>query len=286
MAGDFESDESALRRAIEAAPADDAPWLVYADWLQEHNRDAEATALRQFLPDVQAAVRAGRDVASVMKLVAGQGPVTSRWGLPVAPPARRPYPRREPRASAAAGRLGDPPVPPMAIAFLGSLVLGLLALGIDKGPPRQPADRFGGDARLVKEALAKAREFPKAADNRVAVQRVRSPDDVPPPQAPVSAKPWISDELIGHNFRLEDDRSVLAFTFEADGVARIRQGLKDVFVMSGEGRWWIDGGGDLNVTGSDGRLLFVLTKTKTDGVRYEVTRGGRSEVFRREQAAQ
>lgn len=40
------TDEQALLAAIAAAPFDDAPRLVYADWLQEHGADAEAEYVR------------------------------------------------------------------------------------------------------------------------------------------------------------------------------------------------------------------------------------------------
>jgi uncharacterized protein (TIGR02996 family) len=36
------SDEDALLAAVRAAPADDAPRLVYADWLDEHGRHEQA----------------------------------------------------------------------------------------------------------------------------------------------------------------------------------------------------------------------------------------------------
>ena len=40
------TDESALLAAIRAAPADDAPRLVYADWLDEHGRPEQAEFIR------------------------------------------------------------------------------------------------------------------------------------------------------------------------------------------------------------------------------------------------
>jgi uncharacterized protein (TIGR02996 family) len=40
------SDERALLAAIEAAPADDLPRLVYADWLDEHGRAVQAEFIR------------------------------------------------------------------------------------------------------------------------------------------------------------------------------------------------------------------------------------------------
>src|SRR6476659_1135869 len=40
------SDESALLAAIRAAPEDDAPRLVYADWLDEHGQPERAEFIR------------------------------------------------------------------------------------------------------------------------------------------------------------------------------------------------------------------------------------------------
>ena len=40
------SDEDALLAAIIAAPDDDTPRLVYADWLDEHDRPEHAEYLR------------------------------------------------------------------------------------------------------------------------------------------------------------------------------------------------------------------------------------------------
>src|SRR5215207_7846509 len=41
------SDAAALLAAIRAAPADDAPRLVYADWLDEHGQPERAALLRE-----------------------------------------------------------------------------------------------------------------------------------------------------------------------------------------------------------------------------------------------
>src|SRR6476619_554029 len=40
------SDDAALLAAIRAAPADDAPRLIYADWLDEHGRPERAEFIR------------------------------------------------------------------------------------------------------------------------------------------------------------------------------------------------------------------------------------------------
>ncbi|HKB01074.1 MAG TPA: TIGR02996 domain-containing protein [Gemmataceae bacterium] len=44
------SDERAFLAAIEAAPADEAPHKVYADWLDEHDRPEEADWHRLWTP--------------------------------------------------------------------------------------------------------------------------------------------------------------------------------------------------------------------------------------------
>jgi uncharacterized protein (TIGR02996 family) len=42
----LDTDEDAFRKAIAANPRDDAPVLVYADWLDEHGRSFEALRWR------------------------------------------------------------------------------------------------------------------------------------------------------------------------------------------------------------------------------------------------
>jgi uncharacterized protein (TIGR02996 family) len=42
----FSADESALMESIASAPLDDAPKLVYADWLEEHDADEKAEYVR------------------------------------------------------------------------------------------------------------------------------------------------------------------------------------------------------------------------------------------------
>lgn len=44
--GQFRTDQDALLAAIFAAPADDAPRLIYADWLEEHGDDTVAEFIR------------------------------------------------------------------------------------------------------------------------------------------------------------------------------------------------------------------------------------------------
>lgn len=46
MSKQFHPDELALLAAIHAAPRDDTPRLVYADWLQEHGQDEYAEFIR------------------------------------------------------------------------------------------------------------------------------------------------------------------------------------------------------------------------------------------------
>src|SRR5207248_10839401 len=56
--GDMSHDERALRAAIEAAPDDEAPHKVFADWLDEHDRPEEADWHRLWTPKAGRAARA------------------------------------------------------------------------------------------------------------------------------------------------------------------------------------------------------------------------------------
>ena len=42
----FSDEERALLTAIHAQPREDTPWLVYADWLQEHEQPEYAEFIR------------------------------------------------------------------------------------------------------------------------------------------------------------------------------------------------------------------------------------------------
>lgn len=53
------SDEQALRASCAETPYDDAPWLVYADWLRDHGRWEDADRV----PYMMRAYRVARDPA-------------------------------------------------------------------------------------------------------------------------------------------------------------------------------------------------------------------------------
>lgn len=57
----MDTDETALRRACYAAPADAAPWGAFADWLRDHGRDREADGLAH----VRAAILRLRHLAAL-----------------------------------------------------------------------------------------------------------------------------------------------------------------------------------------------------------------------------
>ena len=75
------NDEAAFLRTILASPGDDAPWLVYADWLDERGRSA-GPFIRGHLRELQAlAVLLPRTwPAWIMQLVA---PERDRHGIHV-----------------------------------------------------------------------------------------------------------------------------------------------------------------------------------------------------------
>jgi uncharacterized protein (TIGR02996 family) len=54
-------DELALLKAVASAPDDDLPRLVYADWLDEHNRPERAEFIRLQIADERGTARAGRE---------------------------------------------------------------------------------------------------------------------------------------------------------------------------------------------------------------------------------
>ena len=92
---------TALAAAILANPDDDAPWLVYADWLQEAGRDAEAMAIRSHLPALRDAIWNGHDLSFVLTLATSHPPGDPVWnaafGLPLNLPDPEPVPIAPPR---------------------------------------------------------------------------------------------------------------------------------------------------------------------------------------------
>ena len=237
------SDEAALWRAIEAAPRDDAPWLVYADWLEEHGREAEAAALRRLLPDAQAAVAAGGSPNVVMALLARVGTVGG-WGLPI-PPAK-------PAALPAAPPLGEFERQPASdpgrqfllwLAFAGLIFLGRLIAG-GAFAPREP-------------------------DQPVRTDHLFRPH-------------WHADELVRHTFELQSDTEVLVVAMDEGGKARIATGKTGEPPTRFDGRWSIVPYGPLRVTRADGTPVCELEKVNAQVDHYEVNRGGRREVFMRD----
>lgn len=69
------TDEDALLAAIAAAPDDDAPRLVYADWLQERGADAKA----EYLRTVAKLMHAPNDTALVERCTAIAERLEPQW---------------------------------------------------------------------------------------------------------------------------------------------------------------------------------------------------------------
>jgi uncharacterized protein (TIGR02996 family) len=233
------ADEAALWRGIAAAPRDDAPWLVYADWLDEHGREAAAATLRRLLPDAQAAVAAGNPPQVVMSQIARLG-VASGWGLPM--PAAKPaaLPVAPPLGSFERQPTSDP----------GRQVLWWLA--------------FGAVLFLVR--LFAGGGFAP-----------REPD--PPVKIDLFRPHWRADELVRHTFELQSDTEVLVVAMDEGGKARITTGKKGEAPTRFDGRWSIVPYGPLRVTRADGTLVCELEKVGDRFDRYEVKRVGRGEVF-------
>lgn len=77
------SDESAFVRALMAAPNDDAPRLIFADWLEENGRDGRPLRLPGYLT-----LDAGRlcwQVSPAFWPAAGSGEADVAVGLPALP---------------------------------------------------------------------------------------------------------------------------------------------------------------------------------------------------------
>jgi uncharacterized protein (TIGR02996 family) len=239
----IESDESALWGAIEAAPADDAPWLVYADWLDDHERDREAANIRRFLPEVREAVQAGCERWAIMAMVVRQEPTGPGWGHYI-----RPEPGPSPREVVLHPADNPPPS-----GSVGNLVLVWVGFAVF------------------------------LAVTRVGYESVRQRAQEPPPRAEALFPPMFkSDEVAGYTFRLVHDRDVLVLALAADGQATVDIGFKDRRVVRLAGRWVITFDGVLIVFRLEGGPIARLAKVRAEGDRFEVTRFGEKDIFTRE----
>jgi uncharacterized protein (TIGR02996 family) len=66
-------EEASLIQGIQENIADTARWFVYADWLLEQGRDEEATAIRVYLPNIQAIVEKNDDIRETVLTIAIDG---------------------------------------------------------------------------------------------------------------------------------------------------------------------------------------------------------------------
>jgi len=68
-------DEEALLAAIESTPLDDAPRLIYADWLQERGEDVKAEYLRA----VVILLHSPEDAVAIGKCLKLSGDIDAEW---------------------------------------------------------------------------------------------------------------------------------------------------------------------------------------------------------------
>jgi uncharacterized protein (TIGR02996 family) len=262
---------AALTAAIRAAPDDDAPWLVYADWLREAGRDAEAQAVRSHLPALRPPVRAGHDVAEVVATAARHPPGDPLWelafGRPPAPPVgfpaqlpswRDPSPRTVERGA-------DRRAPGTDLRYLLVPVLIVLVSVLRAMAPR--SEPLPDALRLVP---------PKA-----------SGVTFPPPK---SATRWDRDQVAGHTFcGVGKVDEAVVYVFGTDGDVTVTARLADGSPLRMTLAWKVDDGGAIQITagpaagvserwGRGDRLVLL----RVEGNRYDVERNGRPEVYIRD----
>jgi uncharacterized protein (TIGR02996 family) len=247
---------AALAAAILADPDDDAPWLVYADWLQEAGRDAEATAVRAHLPALRTAVRNGKDLAHVLlvaTLYPPGGPVwNAAFGLSPAPdapgPAQAAPTPRPAWTSQAAGQRDQPSWGPalFPILYCAVALVRVLAPSSDRhGPDPSPDESRQRLQRIVEQSRA-------ARDTR------------PGPSAPL-ARPWGTDVTTGSAARPAGGRSASPPTvLQPSGTAVGTTG------WNGPVRWTVEPDGWITLTSTDGsratRMIRVPVVNSPKGV--------------------
>jgi uncharacterized protein (TIGR02996 family) len=236
------SDEAALWRAIEAAPLDDAPWLVYADWLDDHGRDREAANLRRLLPDAQTAVYLNGESPNAVMGQLARLDIVDGWGLPMpAAPAR-----------------ALPPAPP-------------------PGPYEFAPRRSRGSQILMWFLFAGI-----IAVVRIAVHVAQDAAEKAPPAAQLFDPSWHASDVAGHTFYLDSDSEVLVLGMAENRVAQVTMGKKGDAPTQVPGRWSIQPNGPLQVRSSDGSLICELQLKGVRFDVYTVIRAGRTEIFTRD----
>jgi uncharacterized protein (TIGR02996 family) len=277
---------AALAAAIGAAPDDDAPWLVYADWLQEAGRDAEAAAIRAHLPELREPVRAGYDPAKVVAMASVHPPGGELWeiayGRPPAPPpefvdalptwpdpphlqVERPTERR-----AEGSGLQYLAIP---MILVGMSILRAMVNHAER-PPAMPVAplRFPDDIRTT---------VPKAGPKATVPGSLQSTP---------RAIPWDRAEVAGYTFRRVDggDEAV-TYAFADDGSVTFTSGLPGRPAVRMNVAWAIEADGAIEITALPSsevterwRRLARLVLMRTEGTRYEVKRDGRAELYVRE----
>jgi uncharacterized protein (TIGR02996 family) len=202
---------TALAAAIRADPEDDAPWLIYADWLQDNDRDAEAAAIRAHLPAVRRAVVAGHDPTVVLAVAARHPPGHPAWqarfGRPMIVPTPAPAPARVApvRPDTWAGRgepSGDGTALLVRVIFIPVLVIIFATL----------RGQIGRSSRVPEIVPSATYQRPVQTGNGSGDQTLTpalpqflfgAPDPGAAP-LPAGAKPWDRAELAGYTFRQMD----------------------------------------------------------------------------------
>lgn len=264
-----------LTAAILANPDDDAPWLVYADWLQETGHEARATLIRRHLPTVRAAVRDGHELAIVLGAIGNHPPGTPLWDEAF---GRPPEPPEPPPTVASAGPAATPvrhwrPWP----VVLGVLITGAVGLvGLVRKPKKLD---LGGDSAVRLPSDKETDALLQSAEDGTADEAIQRAAGIKDPQPPIRSQAWTRAEVDGYWFRQEGDRPARVFDFRADGTVSMVESPPGGISMFRDGRWTVDDLGVLEVTGLGTDRPIRLVKTGVTGNRYEVSRSRVAEVY-------
>ena len=264
---------SALAAAIADNPADNGPWLVYADWLDEHGRDAEATAIRTHLPALRDAVLNGHELPLILSVAADCPPTHPMWNLMFGLPVRidPPVPAPEPAPPAPAPRPVELPAESPREDPSWAPVAGLIAvvaLGALRALPSAP------DYQMK----------PVPVDTRDWTYRQSEPPPHLPLKVPATARPapravhkWDPAEVAGYTFRrLPDVPGSSSLTFRADGTV-----VRSDAPGGAAERWVIGPDGDVQIIGAFSNVTARLVKLHQMQNLYDIECDGRSYLYAR-----
>jgi uncharacterized protein (TIGR02996 family) len=270
MSGD-PSTEAAFVQAILANIDDDAPWLIYADWLDENGSDNRARVIREKLQPVRDAVKTGHDLNLVLHYASeNRHPVD----LPKVEreTAYTPMPRydnedRHVRSESDSGAKG--------VFWIIIILLKLAAFG---GIASQ--SRTTSESRVDRDQLQHmTRLVNQSVKDGTAGEGLQRLAGIAKPSPRIETTRWQIAELAGFKLTLVSDQTIRWYSFDSAGIGRGKIGEAAGPVVERLIHWSIDELGVLVIQSADPSETVRLLKVGKEGDRFHVVENRQSFVY-------